>query len=423
MVYLQKHLSQNALMFILASTVGLLSGIAASILKKMIAAVSKFVTVDFHATELNWWLLVLPLVGIFLAGFFLRYILRRDIAHGVVKLTRDLKNKTYRLGGDLLYGPMLASTITLGFGGSAGSEGPIAYTGAAIGSNLGRLFNLTDDQLRILVGCGAAAGIAGIFKAPVGGALFTLEVLRMPLSSASVMMLLVTTLIASLTAYSLTGFTMDIAFFEHIPLEVDKLPYVALLGVFCGLYSLYYGYVMAHAGSYFDNIRWRWVKSLVTGIVLSVSVFLFPAMYGEGYGVIGDVINGDFVHIAQGSILNSVFSTRWGLVATAAGILLLKCFATSATTCGGVAGDFAPALFAGCVCGVFFASMLNLIFGLALPVGLFGLFGMAGVMAGAVYAPMMAIFLTVEMSAGYCYILPLALSGAISFGVVRLLSR
>lgn len=420
MNWLKSHLSEKAVMFIIASAVGLFSGIAAHLLKLMIGGVSTFLTSRFDPEGINWWLLAIPLVGILLTQVFMRYVIHHAISHGVKRLMVSLRNRIYRLGGYLLYSPMIASSLTLGFGGSAGSEGPIAYTGAAIGSNMGRWFGLRPDLVRVMVGCGAAAGIAGIFKAPIGGALFALEVLHMEFTTLSVMVLLVTALIAGLTAYILSGCTMDIGFFAHTPLGFDVYPYVLLLGLFCGAYSIYYSFIMKWVEGRLDKVSNRWISAVLAGMILSCAVFIFPSMYGEGYEVIGRVINGASSSVIDGSIVSELPTDGWCLVLVAGGILLLKCFATSATTCGGVAGDFAPALFAGCMAGLFFASLLNLLFGLSLPVGLFALFGMAGVMAGAIRAPLMAIFLTVEMSAGYDYLLPLTIVGALSFGVVRL---
>lgn len=420
MNWLKTHLSEKTILFIVASVVGLCSGIAAHLLKLMVAGVSCFLTSKFDPTGINWWLLLIPVAGILLTQVFMRYLIHHVISHGVRQLMKNLRNKVYRLGSYLLYSPMVASTLTLGFGGSAGSEGPIAYTGAAIGSNVGRWLGLRPDMIRIMVGCGAAAGIAGIFKAPIGGALFTLEVLRMELTTLSVMAVFVTSLIAGLTAYLLSGCTMDIAFFVHAPLGFDMYPYVLLLGVFCGVYSMYYSFIMKYVERRLEKFSNRWASALLAGVILACSVFLFPSMYGEGYGVIGSAINGKISAVGSGSVISGFLADGWSVVLVTGGILLLKCFATSATTCGGVAGDFAPALFAGCMAGLFFSSSVNLLFGLSLPIGLFALFGMSGVMAGAIRAPLMAIFLTVEMSAGYDYLLPLTLVGGLSFGIVRL---
>lgn len=418
---IKHHISPNPLAFIIASMVGLVSGCFAFLLKRMIAFVSGWLTAGMHAGEANYLLLLIPVCGIVLTGVFCRYVLHRDISHGVRQLMQGLKNKVYRLPLVQTVSLMIASTLTLGFGGSAGSEGPIACTGAAIGSNMARMFHMSPRMMMIMVGCGAGAGIAGIFKAPIGGALFTLEVLRMGLSTFSVLVLCVATLISALTAYSLSGFTLDIAYNQSMPFDASLLPYVVLLGVCCGFYSLYYSYIMKRVEQWLHAVKKQWVKNLMAGAGLAVMIFWFPALYGEGYDVIGGVINGhDGGLIADGPFAD-VADSVWYMIAVAAGIMALKCFAASATTSGGgVSGDFAPTLFAGCVTGYVFAMLLNVLFGLHLSVAMFAYFGMAGVMAGAIRAPLMAIFLTCEMAGAYSMLLPLTIASALSFGVVRL---
>lgn len=416
-----RHLSEKAFVFILATIVGIVAGFGAFLLKRLIAAVSGFLTSFFHPASSNWLLLLIPVAGIILTGIFCRYVLRTPIAHGVARLMKNLSQKIYVLKPLITFAPILASTITLGFGGSAGSEGPIAYTGAAIGSNAARIFRLPPRTMMLLVGCGAGAGIAGIFKSPLGGALFTLEVLRMPMNTFSVLVLLVTVVAASMTAYMLSGCTLDIPFGQSLPFDTSLLPYVLLLGLFCGLYSLYYSYIMKLIGRILGRLRNPWLKNLSGGLILAVLVFIFPSLYGEGYGVVGKIINGDISGILNDSFFTADGSDATALLLVAGGIILAKCFATSATNNGGgVSGDFAPTLFAGCVAGYFFASLLNLLFDLQLPVSHFAYYAMAGVMAGAIRAPLMAMFLTCEMGAAYSFFLPLMLTAAISFGIVRL---
>lgn len=421
MAWRERNLSEKAFVFLLASVVGLLAGTGAFVLKRLVAGVSHFLTSHLHSDSANWGLLVIPLTGIVLTGIFCRYIMRARLANGVRQLMKNLADKIYTLKGYLTFAPILASTLTLGFGGSAGSEGPIAYTGAAIGSNVARIFRLSPRLMMIMVGCGAGAGIAGIFKSPLGGALFTLEVLRMPMDTLSVMVLMVTVVIASMTAYILSGCTLDIPLDQSLAFEPRLLPYVVALGLFCGVYSLYYSYVMKKIGILLGFIGNPWLRNLAGGSLLAVLVFVFPSLYGEGYGVVGKVINGNF----SGLVSDSLFAADGGggmlLILVSFGTLMMKCFATSATNNGGgVSGDFAPTLFAGCLAGFFFASLLNALFGLGLPVAHFAFYGMAGVMAGAIRAPLMAMFLTCEMGAAYSYFLPLMLTAAVSFGIVRL---
>lgn len=299
LLWRRRNLSEKAFVFLLASLVGLLAGTGAFVLKRLVGGVSHLLTSHFHSDSANWALLVIPVVGIVLTGIFCRYIMRARLAHGVKQLMTGLANKVYTLRSYLTFAPIVASTLTLGFGGSAGSEGPIAYTGAAIGSNVARIFRLSPRLMMLMVGCGAGAGIAGIFKSPLGGALFTLEVLRMPMSTLSVMVLMVTVVIASMTAYLLSGCSLDIPFDQSVAFDPGLLPYVVLLGLFCGFYSLYYSYVMKKIGLLLEHFHNPWVRNVTGGALLAGLVFLFPSLYGEGYGVVGEMINGNFHRARQ----------------------------------------------------------------------------------------------------------------------------
>lgn len=415
------HIPRKAFVFILGTVIGIIVGAGAFLLKKMVGFVSRLLTSTLHADSGNWILLLIPIAGIILTGIICRYLLHDHLSNGVTQLMRELKQKIFRLRGSRTYSFLVASTVTLGFGGSAGSEGPIANTGAAIGSNLASHFKMPPELVRIMIGCGAAAGIAGIFKSPMGGALFTIEVLRMEMTTISIILLLVTSVTAAMTAYLLSGGTIDLAFTHPMAFDFDLIPWVILLGVFCGFYSLYYSYFTKKTAQLLHHFTNPWVKNCIGGVILSSLIFLFPSLYGEGYEAIGKILDGEKYTLLNDSVFFTGFHDQWGLIIVAAGTLAAKCFATSATNHGGgVSGDFAPILFAGCIAGFLFASLLNQLFGLHIPTGLFAYFGMAGVMAGAIRAPLMAIFLTCEMSAGYQFFFPLMIAGAISFGIVRL---
>lgn len=421
-VSLRGRVPERGLIVGLATVVGLVTGFAAFLLKRLVAWVSEPLTDGLHQWGCNPILLVLPVAGIVLTGIFQRYVLGREIYHGVDRLDKSISHRRYKLPFELTFSPLLASSITLGFGGSAGSEGPIAYAGAAIGSNLGRVFGVSPAMMRVMIACGASAGIAGIFKAPVGGALFSLEVLTVELSAGAVMAVVAASLTAGLTAYMLSGFRPDISFAGIEPMQGGWMPYVLLLGLFCGFYAAYYSHIMRFMTRWYGTLRNPWMKNLIAGAIIAVAVFLFPALYGEGYGFMAKVLGGEGDFGAYSLFAGDAGAVR-GAIWIAAGILAVKAFATSSTNSGGgVAGDFAPTLFAGCIAGFLFASALNEMAGVGLPVAEFAFFGMAAVMAGAIQAPLMAIFLTVEMAAGgYSLLLPVTAAAVVAYGVVRVL--
>lgn len=411
-------------LMLLAFVTGLFTGACAFLLKASVRWVSTLFTSHFHAGGANWELLVLPVAGIMLAGIYQRYILHKEIYHGTERLNKAIACRKYRLAGDLIYAPMVASTLTLGFGGSAGAEGPIAYTGAAIGSNVGKVFRANPEMMKVMLACGASAGIAGIFKAPVGGVLFSMEVLSVGLSAHACIALFLAALTASLTSFVLSGCTADLVFHEVVPFSMGWMPWIVLLGIFCGLYSFYYSAVMSRFKRWYSSIKNPWIMNLLSGSILAVLVFVFPPLFGEGYGFMQDILAGDTKAFAAYSVFAGDASGQYTPLLIAFGIIAVKAFACVSTNSGGgVAGDFAPTLMAGCVAGFFFATLLNLFCDYTLPVGDFAFFGMAAVMAGAVRAPFMAIFITIEMAQAYSMILPVAVAAAVSYLSVLLLRR
>ena len=405
-----------------AFAVGLLAGTAAWGLKRMIGGVSHIISGHLSALHANWVLLLLPVVGILLAAVFQRYVIHREIYHGVDRLNQGLKSGKNRLPLSLTVTPMIASTFTLGFGGSAGSEGPIAYTGAAIGSNVGKLLGMSPSMMKVLVACGASAGIAGIFKAPIGGAFFALECLVVEMGSASIIALMIASVTAGLMAYVLSGCTPDIYFTCDTAFDMHWIPWVMAVGVFCGWYSVYYQSIMVRMQAFYAAMRNHWFKNLLAGGIIGGAVFLFPALYGEGYGFISSMLADDTDALTPFSLFAGDSAHTTLVLLMLGGMMLLKAFATSsATSGGGVAGDFAPSLFAGCIAGYFFVTVANVLFGVALPVGYFAFFGMGAVMAATQRAPFMAIFLTVEMGAAFTLLLPVVIVSTVSYFIFRFL--
>lgn len=391
----------------------------------MIGGVTDCVQKWLHPGQVNWLYILIPVAGILLTGIFVRYVVRLDITHGINKVLAKLRQHIYNIKARVMLAPMIASTITLGLGGSAGSEGPIATTGAAIGSNFARIFGMSKRHMMIMIGCGAGAGIAGIFKSPLGGFLFTLEVMRLELTTVSVITLLASTITAAMTAYIFSGCTIDLLFAGEHPFDPALTPIYICLGIFCGIYSLYYSQIMKFMEGRYSKISNPWHRNITGGAVLGISLFLFPAMYGEGYGVMAKLLAGDYSTLTLSSPWHSFSPDALTIIAVCGGMLALKCFATSASnSAGGVAGDFAPTLFAGSIAGLFFALGVNHLFpGADLPVSDCVFVAMGGVMAGAIRAPLMAIFLTVEMTGCYTLFLPVLIVCLISFGVVRLVSH
>lgn len=416
---LHRYMTDQTFGYIVASVIGVACGAAAALLKLLIKLVGTEVANLCSLHVFNWPLLASPLAGIMLTIAICHFFFKYSPANGTAKLLKHLKSGEVDLRPSLVYSPVVTSSVTLGFGGSAGGEGPIALAGAALGSNIGRMMGLRPDMVRVMFGCGAAAGIAGIFKAPLGGALYSLEVLRMEFSNPAIMAIIVAVIIAALTAYALSGFTFDIAMDQSIPFDPTWIPWIIALGVFCGIYSLYYKYFLDVTARLLGRMKNIWVKGLAGGCVLSIAVWLCPSLYGEGYTAIGHVINGNLSDILHLSIWEGQLGIDT-LILVSGLTLLLKTFACATTNySGGVAGQFAPTLFAGCMAGLFFALMANSLFSAEVNVAHFAFFGMAGVMAGVIRAPLMAIFLTCEMSGSFGYIMAVSICVAFSMGVVR----
>ena len=417
----ERHIKERTFVIFLALIVGILCGSAALLLKTLIHFFSDIVSSHINITQGNYLYIIYPVVGIILASLFVRYIVKDNISHGVTRVLHSISQNKSRLKRHNIYSSILASSVTIGFGGSVGAEGPIVYTGSAIGSNLGQLFRLSPRILMILVGCGAAAGIAGIFKAPIAGMLFTIEVLMLDLTTVSIMPLLIASITSATMAYVFTGYDFEFFFVQSESFVTNRIPFVILLGIFCGMSSLYFTRVMNMMENVFKRIGTPWKKTLVGGLILSGLIFLFPPLFGEGYSSIIDLLGGDPSSIANGSIFYGDKDDVWFITIFIGLIILSKVFATSATNGGGgVGGTFAPSLYVGCMSGFFFAFLLNHLFGLDLSTKNFALMGMAGVMSGVMHAPLMAIFLTAELTGGYDLFLPLLIVSTISYGTIKL---
>ncbi len=420
LMWRQRHIKEKTFVVIVALVVGVLSGLAALLLKALIHFISSFLNSHLNIAGAYYTYLIYPVIGIFLTMLFVRYIVKDNIGHGVTRVLYAISQNKSRLKKHNMYSSLIASSLTIGSGGSVGAEGPIVYTGAAIGSNIGQMFRLSPRILMILVGCGAAAGIAGIFKAPIAGMLFTLEVLMIDLTTVSVMPLLIASITAATMAYIFTGYDFEFFFMQSEPFMMPRIPYACLLGVVCGLMSLYFTRVVNMMENFFSKLKNVWYKAIIGSLSVALLIFLFPPLYGEGYGAIISLLGGDPSSIVNGSIFYPDRGEVWYVIIFIALVILTKAFATSATTGGGgVGGTFAPSLFVGCLTGFLFAYVTNTAFGMDLSLKNFALMGMAGVMSGVMHAPLMGIFLTAELTGGYDLFLPLLIVSALSYFTIK----
>ena len=414
LLWREKKIKDKHFILILSFVVGIITALAASLLKFLIEYIKHFLTENFDSTGVNWLYLVYPVVGIFLTGLFIRNVVRDDISHGVTKILYAISRRQSRIKRHNTWSSLFASAITIGFGGSVGAEAPIVLTGSAIGSNLGSAFKMEHRTLMLLVGCGAAGAVAGIFKAPIAGLVFTLEVLMIDLTMGSLLPLLVSSVTAATVAYILHGTEAMFEFHMDEPFLMERIPAVLLLGILCGLVSLYFTRTMNWIEKNFRRYNNPYVKLLIGGTMLSILIFMFPSLYGEGYDVIHMLLNGTNAADWDKVMDNSIFYGYGNLLLVyLALVVLFKVFATSATNGGGgCGGTFAPSLFLGCITGFVFAHFCNG-YGLApvisddIPEKNFALLGMAGLMSGVMHAPLTGIFLIAELTGGYDLFLPL----------------
>lgn len=406
-------------MIILALIVGFFAAVAAFSLHWIINQIVMLLTSSFEKTTANWLYLVYPVVGIYLTYLFVRYIVKDNISHGITRILYAISSNRSRLKPHNCWSSVIASAITIGFGGSVGAEAPIVLTGSAIGSNLGKLFHLDRKLLMTLVGCGAAGAIAGIFKAPIAGLVFTLEVLMIDMTMSALLPILVSCVTATCFTYLFSG---DAALFSfHLDSEwsVQRIPACILLGVVCGLVSLYFIRMMGFCEGIFARYKEHpHVKLAIGGSVLSLLIFVFPALYGEGYSSINMLLNGrteaDWNQILNNSLFSGQGELLLGYISL---VILTKVIATSATNGGGgCGGTFAPSLFVGCFTGFLFSRLWNMHqIGIYIPEKNFALMGMAGVMSGVMHAPLTGMFLIAELTGGYSLLVPLMIVAVCSY--------
>lgn len=412
--------TQKQIILMISFFVGIVCGCTAFVLKFIIEKIEHLLTSDFIPYESNLLYLIFPAIGIAIAALFVKYIVRGDISHGVTKILFSMARGRSRIKSHNRWSSIIASAITIGFGGSVGAEAPIVLTGAAWGSDFGKRFHLPPNSIMLLVGCGAAGAVSAVFKAPIAGLMFVIEVLMLELNMSSLLPLLVTSLTSVCVSYAFWGMDSQFDFSMSKAFSIDIIPGCILLGICCGLMSLYFTRAMNWFEGVFGRIKKKKYKFLVGATTLGILIFFFPVMYGEGYTVINQLINDA---PASEIMENSLFyGNDSNLLIYLGLVLIFKVFATTATNGGGgCGGTFAPSLFLGCIAGFVFANIWDNSLGLTLGSTFYlstrncGLYGMAGLMSGVMHAPLTGIFLIAELTGGYALFVPLMIVSAISY--------
>lgn len=411
-----QRLGQKRLILLLSFVIGILSGLASVILKSTIHFTRDILQRIMEQGTLGFLYLALPSIGIILTVLYIKFFVKDNIGHGISRILYAISRKGSKIKRHNTYTSIISSSITIGFGGSVGAEAPIVLTGAAIGSSIGQMFKLNYKTITLLLGCGAAAAIASIFKAPIAGLVFTLEVLMLDLTMASIVPLLIAAVTATTVSYFLIGRDVALAFEMIEPFNLGKIHFFILLGIFCGLISLYFTRTTMRVESKFSSIKSPYKRIAIGGLVLGVLIFLFPPLYGEGFNTLQALINGEDFSILDNSLLYQFRDNVWIILLSLGLILVFKVYAMAATTgAGGIGGIFAPTLFMGGVAGYFLSKLLNTTVGSGLNESNFTLVGMAGMMAGVMHAPLTAIFLIAEITGGYGLFIPLMITSTIAY--------
>ena len=415
----RRHLSDKNFVLLISFFVGIFTACAGLLL---IGQIEHLLTQEFVVEGANWLYLVYPVVGIWLTMLFIKYIVRDDIGHGVTKILFAIARKKSRIKPHNTWTSVAASAITIGFGGSVGAEAPIVLTGSAIGSSLGQFWRLSNKYMMLLVGCGAAGAVAGIFKAPIAGLVFVLEVLMIDLTMTSLLPLLVSCVTAAGLTFAVSGTSPIFEFHLQNPFTVNRIPAYIALGIVCGLASLYFTRTMNWLEGIFRKLQGRYKKFLLGAAMLSLLIYLFPSLYGEGYDLITLLLNGNGQADWDTAMDRSLFYGSDHLLIYLFLIVIFKVFASTATNGGGGCGGiFAPSLFLGCICGFIFCRLWNNydVLGIDIPERNFAMLGMCGLMSGVMHAPLTGIFLIAELTGGYALFMPLMIVATVSYLTIK----
>ncbi len=417
---LTRRLSNRQMMMLLAVVVGVLAGIGTYLFEILLYAIKNGLTNWFPVDSAHFLFLIYPAVGIILATLFVKYIVRDNISEGVTRVLYAMSSRNSRIAAHNCWTSVVGGATTIGFGGSVGPEAPIVLTGAAIGSNIGRLARLNYKNSTLLLCCGAGAALAAIFKAPITGVVFVLEILMLDITAGSVIPLLISSVTATTMAFMLRGFDpiLAVTLAPQDAFELWQIPLFILLGMLCGLMAWYFTSMNSRVGNFFKGIDRQWKKWLWGGVILGVLIFIFPPLYGEGYEGFTALMHGKTETLFDNSLFYRFRGIDWVVILFIIATMFFKVIAMASTNAaGGVGGTFAPSLFVGAFTGATLALVCNMLFHWEMSVVSFTLVGMAGVMAGVMNAPLTSIFLIAELSNGYGLFIPLMITACISFAV------
>ena len=417
---LTKRFTSTQIMALLAIIVGVLAGLGTCLFELLLYGIKAGLTHWFPVEQSHFLFLFYPVIGIILASLFVKYVVKDNISEGVTRVLYAMSRKNSYIASHNCWTSVVGGATTIGFGGSVGPEAPIVLTGAAIGSNISRLAHLNYKNTTLLLCCGAGAALAAIFKAPITGVVFVLEILMLDLTSRTVVPLLISSITAAAVALTIRGFDpiIAISLTPDDAFRLNQIPLFVLLGIFCGLMSYYFTTVNARVGAFFKKIDSPYKKWLIGGAVLGILIYIFPPLYGEGYEGFMSLMHGNTTELFNNSLFYRFRDIDWVIILFVIATMFFKVIAMASTNAaGGVGGTFAPSLFVGAFTGASIALLCNAFFDWDVSIVSFTLVGMAGVMSGVMKAPLTSIFLIAELSNGYGLFIPLMITACISFAV------
>jgi len=413
-----KHLSDSQFLSILSIVIGAIAGVVAVIMKNSVHFLYKILhNFNVSYTYIN---LLFPFIGIAVTVFIAHKFFKTRTGHGIPKVLYAISRNNAVIRFKNFITSVFFSILTVGFGGSAGLEGPSASAGATLGSQIAQLFRLDYKQFLVLIGCGATGAIAAIFNTPIASIIFSLEILMLDLSIFSIIPLLISSVTALIVSYYFLGQQTIYDIESSATFNIAHSHLYIILGIFAGLWSAFFSYIYLKIEHIFEAIN-STVKRVLLGCAgLAILIYAFPAVYGEGYSVINQCIEEDTLFVTNSIFFNFLPNTQQSLILLLSSIIIFKTLATNLTFgAGGVGGIFAPSLFIGAVTGLLFAVILNSLGITGIPTVSLVLVAMAGFMSGILHGPLTAIFLIAEITKGYELVVPLMLTSVISYLIAR----